>query len=98
MRIALPPPGFFLNDPHITVTVNHWPAYAGGFRSGFDVRFPVVPGPYLVIATLHAVVTREKRYPVTAAAGYAVEVWLDYSRTWGNFTGTPRIVHLPLGG
>ena len=82
----------------MTVTVNQWPAYVGSFRSGFDVRFPVVPGAYLVIAALHGVVTREKRYTVHATAGYAVEVWLEHSRTWGNFTSSPRIVHVPLGG
>jgi hypothetical protein len=97
MRIALPSPGFFLNDPRISITVNGWTAYAGSFRSGFDVRFPVVPGPYLIIATLHAIVTRDKRYSVTAAPGHAVEVWLDYSRIWGNFTDAPRIAYVPLG-
>ncbi len=98
MRVAFPSPGFFLNDPRVLVHVNGWCAYAGGFKSGFDLRFPVVPGPYLVVATLDALVRREKRYSVTATAGCAVEVWLEYSRMWGTFTDTPRIGYVPLGG
>ena len=97
MRIAFPSPGFFLNDPRVVVHVNGWCAYHGSFKSGFDVRFPVVPGPHLVIAALEGIVRREKRYSIVAAPGYAVEVWLDYSRTWGNFTDPPRVASVPLG-
>jgi hypothetical protein len=97
MRIVFPSPGFFLNDPRVIVHVNGWCAYHGSFKSGFDVRFPVVPGPHLVVVTLDTLVRREERYTVPAYAGHAVEVWLDYSRMWGSFTGTPRIGHVPLG-
>lgn len=97
MRIVFPGPGFFLNDPRVIVHVNGWCAYHGGFLSGFDVRFPVVPGPHLVIATLDALVRREKRYTVPAYAGYAVEVFLEYSRWWGTFTDAPRMVQVPVG-
>ena len=97
MRIVFPSPGFFINDPRLTVLVNGWCAYDASFKSGFDVRFPVVPGPHLVMTRLDALVSREKRYSVVATHGYAVEVWLEYSRFWGNLTDAPRIVHVPLG-
>jgi hypothetical protein len=97
MRIVFPAPGFFINDPRLTVLVNGWCAYDASFKSGFDVRFPVVPGPCLVMTRLDAgLVAREKRYNVVAQHGYAVEVWLEYSRFWGNLSDAPRIAYVPL--
>jgi hypothetical protein len=95
MRIVFPSPGFFLNDPRLTVHVNGWCAYDGSFKTGFDVRFPVAPAHYLLIAQLHTLVPREKRFPVVAHPGHAVEVWLEYSRFWGNLAD-PRIAQVPL--
>jgi hypothetical protein len=97
MRIVFPPPGFFLNDPRFTVLVNGWCAYDAGFKSGFDVRFPVVPGPCLVQTRLDiGLISREKSYSVIASEGYAIEVFLEYSRFWGNLTDSPRIGYVPL--
>jgi hypothetical protein len=98
MRIVFPSPGFFINDPRLTVLVNGWCAYDASFKSGFDVRFPVTPGPYLIVTRINALVSREKRYTVIAHEAHAVEIWLEYSRFWGNLTGTPRIVQVPLRG
>jgi hypothetical protein len=98
MRIVFPKPGFFLTDVHVTVHVNGWCAYDGGFLQGFDVRFPVYPGPCAIAVRLDAgFVTRNRQYAVEARAGHAVEVWLDYSRFWGNFTSQPRVQLVPLG-
>lgn len=97
MRISFPPPGFFVNDPHVTIHVNGWCAYTGSFRSGFDVRFPVVPGLLTVTTRIDVLgIGRNKVYSITAAHGQAVEVALEYSRMWGNFTGAPAVRHVPL--
>jgi hypothetical protein len=97
MRIAFPRPGFFLVDVHVTVHVNGWCAYDGGFVQGFDVRFPVHPGHCAIVTRIDAgIVTRSREYAVEARAGHAVEVHLGYSRMWGNFTSSPRVVLLPL--
>jgi hypothetical protein len=97
MRIAFPKPGFFLVDVRVTVHVNGWRAYDGGFLQGFDVRFPVVPGPCAIATRIDAgLVARSRQYDVEARAGHAIEVWLDYSRLWGNFTDTPRLAWVPL--
>lgn len=98
MRISFPPPGFFVNDPTVTIHVNGWCAYAGSFRSGFDMRFPVVPGPLTVATRIDVLgIGRNKTYNVMAKHGHAVEVTLDYSRMWGNFTGSPAVRHVALG-
>ncbi len=97
MRIAFPKPGFFLVDVRVTVHVNGWCAYDGGFLQGFDVRFPATPGPCAIETRLDAgLVTRSRRYAVEARAGHCVEVWLAYSRFWGNFTAEPRIADVPI--
>jgi hypothetical protein len=98
MRIVFPPPGFFLNDPRVTIHVNGWCAYAGGFVSGIDVKFPVVPGPLTVTTRIEVLgMGREKVYSAMAVHGHALELMLEYSRMWGNFTGTPKQRHVPLG-
>ena len=97
MRISFASPGFFVNDPTLTIHVNGWCAYAGSFRSGFDVRFPVVPGPLAIMTRIDVLgMGRTKTYNVIATHGHAVEVVLDYSRLWGNFTGTPAVRQVPL--
>jgi hypothetical protein len=98
MRIAFPAPGIFVNDPRLTVLVNGWCAYDGSFKNGFDVRFPVTPGPHLIVTRINILgMGREKHYTVMATHGHATEVWLDYSRFWGNFTGSPRLASVALG-
>jgi hypothetical protein len=98
MRIALARPGFFLVDVRVAVHVNGWCAYEGGFLEGFDVRFPVHPGPCAIATRLDlGIASRSKQYCVEARAGHGVEVWLEYSRFWGNFTGSPRVAYLPVG-
>jgi hypothetical protein len=97
MRIAFPKPGFFLVDVRVAIHVNGWSAYDGGFLQGFDVRFPAVPGPCVIDVLLDAgLVKRSRQYTVEARAGYAVEVWLEYSRFWGSFTKEPRVAYVPI--
>jgi hypothetical protein len=98
MRIVFPPPGFFVNDPRVTIHVNGWCAYAGGFASGIDVKFPVVPGALTVTTRIEVLgIGREKVYSTMAVHGHALELMLEYSRMWGNFTGTPKQRQVPLG-
>ena len=98
MRIIFPPPGFFVNDPLCTIHVNGWCAYSGSFVSGIDVRFPVVPGPLTIKTRIEVLgIGREKVYAAMAVHGHALELVLDYSRMWGNFTGDPKQRQVPLG-
>jgi hypothetical protein len=98
MRIVFPKPGFFIADVRVTVHVNGWCAYDGGFLQGFDVRFPVVPGPCVIEMRIDAgLLTRSRQYVVEGRAGFAVEVFVEYSRFWGNFAKEPRLQHVPLG-
>ncbi len=98
MRIIFAPPGFFVNDPLVTIQVNGWTAYAGSFVSGLDVRFPVVPGPLTVKTRIEVLgIGREKVYPAMAVHGHALDLVLEYSRMWGNFTSTPKQRQVALG-
>jgi hypothetical protein len=99
MRIVFAPPGFFLNDPLLTIHVNGWQAYAGSFARGLDVRFPVVPGPLAVRTRIEVLgIGRDKTYAAMAVHGHALEMVLEYSRLWGNFTSVPQQRQVPLGG
>ena len=92
LTVAFPKPGFFLDDCRLTVWLNGHPIYDGSFRSGFETTFPVQPGTHaLGVRLTTPIFNREKNYAVTVdvANGYRVE--LEYSRLWGNFTGSPRI-------
>jgi hypothetical protein len=98
MRITFPPPGFFINDPRLTVLVNGWSAHDGSFKSGFDVRFPVIPG-YLTVQTRIAVLGmgRERAYQMLVNPGWGLELRLDYSRFTGNFAELPAVRQVPPG-
>ncbi len=70
----------------------------GGFLQGFDVRFPVHPGRCTVDVRLEmGPIARTRQYALDAAAGEALEVRLEYSRMWGNFTASPRIDRVRIG-
>jgi hypothetical protein len=96
LRIAFPPPGAFLNDPRLTVTLDGLLVYDGSFTSGFVREGAVGPGPHAIDVRLETpLFQRAKRYTFTLATppgGYrdAPETWevtLSYSRFWGNFSG-----------
>jgi hypothetical protein len=93
LRLHFPPPGFFLNDPRLTVALDGRTVYDGSFKSGFDVEAEVQPGA-LTLETAVAMgpgMARKQRIPIdlTPEAGYrdtpAVAVRLEYSRFFGNF-------------
>ena len=97
MRIIFPPPGFFVNDPRLTIHVNGWCAYAGSFRTGLDVGFPAVPGALTIVTRIDVLgLGREKVYSLLATERRALELTLEYSRFWGNFAASPRVRFVPL--
>ena len=85
-------PGFFLNDPRLTVRFDGHVIYEGSFLSGFETTFPVAPGtPSLAVKLTTSLFSREKQYSIAieAASGYRAQ--LEYSRLWGNFKSAPRL-------
>ena len=92
LTLSFPKPGFFINDPRLTVWFNGHPVYDGSFLAGFETTFEVLPGTHsIVVQITTGLIDRRKQYsvPVAQANGYLVQ--LSYSRFWGNFSGAPRI-------
>jgi hypothetical protein len=93
LRIAFPPPGFFLVDARLVITVDGVQVYDGSFKQGVDLLVPVAPGPHdveTVIAT--GGITRRRHYTITMVPGRGATLSLDYSRFWGNFASKPKII------
>lgn len=93
LRIAFAPPGFFLNDAGLSITLDGYTVYSGSFTRGFELMFPVAPGVHLVTTCIDiGLVRRTREYHVPVTAGRAFSVVLDYSRFWGNFTKKPQFI------
>lgn len=87
LRVVFPPPGFFLVDVRMDVTLDGYPLYGGSFRSGMDLTVPVAPGMHSLVATINnGVIPRSKQYSLMAHPAHVCVATLDYSRFWGNFT------------
>jgi hypothetical protein len=92
LTITFPSPGFFLNDPRLTVWFDGHVVYDGSFVSGFETTFPVLPGAHaLALRLTTPLFNREKQYPIAIQPANGYQVLLEYSRFWGNFSGAPRI-------
>ncbi|HHH29245.1 MAG TPA: hypothetical protein ENK57_13005 [Polyangiaceae bacterium] len=91
LRVHFDPPGFFLNDPLCTLSVDGRILYEGSFKSGFDVRTEVPPGDVVLETAIGGPVMRKQqiRLPLGGFGGYRgaeeVHARLSYSRMWGNF-------------
>jgi len=93
LRITFPPPGFFLVDARFVVTIDGHPAHDGSFKQGLDRVFSVAPGYHQI--TVHIEmggITRNRVYPIALSANQGYLLILEYSRFWGNFAKTPKLV------
>jgi hypothetical protein len=95
LDIRFPPPGFFLNDPRLVVTLGERTLYDGSFKSGFAVSVEVDPGRHVLETRIEVLgsVARTQQTPLALdSTGYrdvrAVEIVLEYSRWTGNFKKT----------
>ncbi|MBX3185521.1 MAG: hypothetical protein KF819_00845 [Labilithrix sp.] len=93
LRIAFPPPGFFLADARLVITVDGASVYDGSFKQGVDLLVPVAPGVHAVETLIDVGgITRRRHYSVTVSPGRGVTLALAYSRFWGNFASKPKLV------
>jgi hypothetical protein len=95
LRLVFRPPGFFLADVPVRMTVNEHPVFHGGVMNGFLVEVPMMEGQHFVGTVILGPVDRRRRYPVLVRPGCVTELLLEYSRIWGNFTSSPKIQYLP---
>jgi len=87
LRVLFEPPGWFLVDCDLTVSVDGAELFHGGFRGGFDAKADMAPGDHVmrtVIKLGQLGRIREYRFRLDDEPEYVVE--LHYSRIWGNFT------------
>lgn len=91
LRVHFDSPGFFLNDPRVTVRVGDRTIYDGSFKSGFDVSVEL-PGRHVLETAIDvAGLSRKQKIelPLDNTGGYRdvpeVHAKLSYSRFWGNF-------------
>jgi len=93
LRIIFPSPGFFMNEPNVRVDVDGHPMAQLPFRAGFDWWTPLAPGWHRVTLTLVTpLLNRAQTYTIEVRPSQSTEVLVDYSRMWGNFTGSPKSV------
>lgn len=93
LRIAFPPPGFFLVDARLVIVVDAIVVYDGSFKQGVDLMVPVAPGPHGVETVIETGgITRRRHYAIAVAAGRGSTLALDYSRFWGNFASKPKVI------
>ncbi len=93
LHLTFPPPGFFLNDPRLVVTLDQRTLYDGSFRHGFEVALEVSPGSHVVETAIHLAGSLARRQQIElvldAKNGYrdvpVVHGRLEYSRLSGNF-------------
>jgi hypothetical protein len=87
LRVLFEPPGWFLVDCELTVSVDGNEVFRGGFRGGFDAKVEVDRGEHVlrtVIRLGEIGRLREYRFRLDDEPEYVAE--LHYSRIWGNFT------------
>ncbi|MDB5218803.1 MAG: hypothetical protein JWO86_6730 [Myxococcaceae bacterium] len=93
LRITFPPPGFFLVDARLIVTIDGHPAHDGSFKQGLDRVFFVYPGHHQITVFIDmGGISRNRVYPITLSPNRGYSLILEYSRFWGNFASTPKIV------
>ncbi len=92
LRIIFPKPGFFLNDPRVTLAINGRAAGEHSFLAGLDWWTPMPPGFHYVELSITALVTRSRMYSIEVRAGHSTEVLVEYSRMWGSFGSAPKTI------
>ncbi|AKF10709.1 hypothetical protein [Sandaracinus amylolyticus] len=93
LNVSFPPPGFFLNDPRLVVTLGDRMLYDGSFRDGFSVSVEIEPGEHVLETAIHlaGTIARKQRFELKLdpASGFRqvaiVDAKLTYSRLSGNF-------------
>ncbi|MEZ4340196.1 MAG: hypothetical protein R3B82_26535 [Sandaracinaceae bacterium] len=92
LRVHFDPPGFFLNDPRLSVRLGDRTLYEGSFKSGFDVSVEIPPGRHRLETAIDVAGLARKQtieLPLEESGGYRdvpeVHAQLAYSRFWGNF-------------
>lgn len=92
LRIAFPPPGFFLFEARLTLLFDSTIVYAGSFRQGVDFMLPVTAGTHVLSTRIELdAFTRSRDYVLDLPSGQLSSVLLKYSRFWGNFTQRPEL-------
>jgi hypothetical protein len=93
LRVVFEKPGYFLNDPRMTVKLDGRTLHDGSMLSGFDRSEKVAPGHHVLETAIHVgLFSRKRRYVfVIGGEGHYREpaarfvARLEYSRLWGNF-------------
>lgn len=94
LRVHFEPPGFFLNDPRLSVRLAGRVLYDGNFKCGFDVTVNVPAGKHVLETEIHGPlggsgVTQRIELSLDADGGYRdvpeVHAKLTYNRVRGNF-------------
>lgn len=92
LHLTFAPPGFFLNDPRLVVTIDQRTVYDGSFRAGFDVSIDLEPAAHVLETAIHSAgaISRQRiELPLGSESYRGVPVLhgtLEYSRLAGNFT------------
>jgi hypothetical protein len=94
LRVVFAPPGFFIHDTRVSLVVNGHLVLDGSFKQGFDWWAAMPPGAHHVEARILAPLglARSKSYALEVRPALTTIAVLEYSRTWGNFTGAPANV------
>lgn len=93
LQVRFDDPGFFVNDPRITVRVDGQLIHDGSFRGGFVASAPIETTQPIIETTIEiGPLSRSKRIAVQLEVPRGEQgevVWearLKYSRFWGNFS------------
>ncbi len=86
LTVMFRPPGGFLTDTRLVVSLDGAAIYDGSFTSGFERQGPITPGVHRLETLIDAgIVQRRKHYTFEITPARAWLATLDYSRFWGNF-------------
>ncbi len=92
LRVHFDPPGFFLNDPRVSLRIGDRVLYDGSFKSGFDVSVELPSGRHELVTAIGVGGLQRRQtieLPLEASGGYRdapeVHAKLSYSRIFGNF-------------
>jgi len=92
LRVHFDAPGFFLNDPRVSLRIGERVLYYGSFKSGFDVSIELQPGQHTLRTAIGIGALERKQeiaLPLGEGGGYRgvpeVHARLTYSRIFGNF-------------
>ena len=94
LRIIFPPPGFFIADTRLGLTVNAHPVVETSFVGGLDWWSEMAPGLHVVETSIQAPLgfARKRTYQLEVRPELVTIAVLDYSRMWGNMTDAPKSV------